>query len=666
VRNMGKHLRMEPDDELFEDRHPGCMWGIIHALDYHHWQNTAKKMLPYKRHNGSTHTKGHGRPKALLDVHDSDEVQKHLDAEGSRYLIDPTATGTSSTNKRWSLKAHLKALISDETSRKETSGRRDSLSQRTYSIHHLEPSDSSPLGKIIRSRPIIFVHRTSKSDTKKRVSSNEKFNVGGTENISEHLEPRQLPENHTFCPEKCEKAEEGSVNQWEEYVDVLFRVNKDSVLKIQKDTDDDIVNCLCDLPGSSKNARLTKSGSFPSADLSRLRNFRPSKLKHKQTEVWSFPKGENLSSGTHEIEGSVNDLCNVKPTRIRRTPSMDTSLERYTQLFQNSFSREAKLHASKSLKLTNDYEFPSGGQAPKFFKRVRSLSHLDFNCSLQNELSSDAQFSGVLVNTIVDSSKKVDQNSHGEQKPFELPVSTEKYVSAQTNNETERRDSRMKKDHVASLLESIKEDSTVSTVGLGEEFEEQTVGENSCDEELEIQSFSQEDLTSPDDFQTLEGSECKSGTIDEQESPFEAEYRSLDTSSWSCNTAEIANIEITNKGVKNQRHAEFNSDFDYVSIILHLSGFDGNGFLEQWHSLDQPLNPLVFEEVETCWPHETELSGDKISARHQLLFDLTNEVLLQIYESSFTYYPRELSLGCRIRPSPSRFLEEVWAELAEH
>lgn len=30
---------------------------------------------------------GHGRPKALLDVHDSDEVQKHLDAEGSRYLV---------------------------------------------------------------------------------------------------------------------------------------------------------------------------------------------------------------------------------------------------------------------------------------------------------------------------------------------------------------------------------------------------------------------------------------------------------------------------------------------------------------------------------------------------------------------------------------------------
>lgn len=373
-------------------------------------------------------------------------------------------------------------------SKEETSRRRDSLSQRTYPIHHLEPSDSSPPGKIIPSRPIIFVHRTSKSDTKKPVSSNEKFNVGGTENISEHLEPKQLPENHTFCPKKCEKAEEGSVNQWEEYVDVLFRVNKDSVLKIQKETDDDIVNSLCDLPGSSKNARLTKSGSFPSADLSCLRNFRPSKLKHKQTEFWSFPKGEKLSSGTHEIEGSVNDLCNVKPTGIRRTASMDASLERYTQLFQNSFSREAKLHPSKSLKLTNDYEFPSGGQAPKFFKRVLSLSHLDFNCSLQNEQSSDAQFSGVLVKTIVDSSKKVEQNCHGEQKPLELPVSTEKYVSVETNNEAERHESRMKKDHVASLLESTKEDSTVSMVGLGEEFDEQAVGENSCDKVLEIQS----------------------------------------------------------------------------------------------------------------------------------------------------------------------------------
>lgn len=349
------------------------------------------------------------------------------------------------------------------------------------------------------------MHRRSKSDTKKPVSRNENFNVGVTENISEHLEPKQLPENHTFCPEKCEKAEEGSANQWEEYVDVLFRVNKDSVLKIQKETDDDIVNCLRDLPGSSKNAKFTKSGSFPSADLSRVPNFRPSKLKHKQTEVWSFPKGEKLSSGTHEIEGSVNDLCNVKPTRIKRTPSMHASLERYAQLFQNSFSREAKLHPSKSLMLSNDYEIPAGGQAPKSFKRVRSLSYIDFNCSLQNELSSDLQFSGVLVNTIVGSSKKVEQNSHGEQKPLELPASTEKYVSVETNNETERSDSKMNKDHVASLQERIKHDSTVNMFGLGEEFDEQTVGENNCGKKLEIQSFSQEDLTSPADSQTAEG-----------------------------------------------------------------------------------------------------------------------------------------------------------------
>ncbi|KAH7864843.1 hypothetical protein Vadar_034539 [Vaccinium darrowii] len=55
---MGKHARRELDDELFDDHNPGCTWGIIHALHYHHWQSTAKKMLSHKKHNGPRHTKG--------------------------------------------------------------------------------------------------------------------------------------------------------------------------------------------------------------------------------------------------------------------------------------------------------------------------------------------------------------------------------------------------------------------------------------------------------------------------------------------------------------------------------------------------------------------------------------------------------------------------------
>ncbi|KAI8000829.1 Vesicle-fusing ATPase [Camellia lanceoleosa] len=55
VLEMGKHLWSESEEELVEVNCPSCMWGIIHALD---WHNSFKKMLPHKKHNGPKHTKG--------------------------------------------------------------------------------------------------------------------------------------------------------------------------------------------------------------------------------------------------------------------------------------------------------------------------------------------------------------------------------------------------------------------------------------------------------------------------------------------------------------------------------------------------------------------------------------------------------------------------------
>ncbi|GMP47950.1 hypothetical protein CsSME_00015478 [Camellia sinensis var. sinensis] len=37
---------------------PGCVRGVLHALDYHHWHYNVKKLLPHKKHNGPRHVKG--------------------------------------------------------------------------------------------------------------------------------------------------------------------------------------------------------------------------------------------------------------------------------------------------------------------------------------------------------------------------------------------------------------------------------------------------------------------------------------------------------------------------------------------------------------------------------------------------------------------------------
>ncbi|GFS37874.1 TRM32-like protein [Actinidia rufa] len=732
---MGKHSRTEPVDDLFEDNHPSCMWGILHALDYHHWQYNVRKMLPHKKHCGSRHAKGNGRPKIRLNVPDSDEDQELLGAE-----IDPSTTETSATNKR-SLKARIKALISQD------------------------PSDTPPRGKSNGwSHRFIFLYRHAVNDhmkgSKKTVTCNEKFNVGGAENVFDYLEHKRPSENHTLYLEKCMEAKEISVNQkhvegkercvdascqCKEYGDVL------EIFRVNKDTDNVLANCFRNLQASNARARLTKSGSFPAADFSHSRKFRPSKLKHKQNEVWSFPKGEKLfapklskdihtksellmvndtggevlnqdlyfssmdstkgsdtqenskvvidrveddnSSICHEIDGSAYNLNKVKPTRVRRTSSLSGSLERYAQLLQNSSSREAKLQVSKSLKLSNEYEIPSGGHAPTSFKRFQSLPHLDSYGSLQNELSWDAHVSRIETRTVVDSSKNVVSESHDEPKPVNIPFSTEKYVPLEANRETEfvcniveRSHSSLKNEHVASVTESTNEHAISEMLSLGEEMEEQTVKESNLEKEKEVtlretasgrlpqprpvsvlQSCSQEDVISPNDFPASEDLDCKFSDVDETESSVDPQYRSSsDALTWSCSIANPESFRIANKSVEN--HRQNNADFDYVSDILERSGFNRTGFLGQWHSLDQPLNPLVFEEAEACWPHEPQRYGDEIfsSCHHQLLFDLINEVMVQIYDTSFTYYPKVLSVNCRIPPISPKYniVDDAWARIS--
>ncbi|GFZ18014.1 hypothetical protein Acr_26g0012830 [Actinidia rufa] len=651
---MGKHLRTEPVDEIIEDNHPGCMWGILHALDYHHWQYNVRKMLPHKKHYGLRHAKvGNGRPKVRLNVPDSDEDQDLLDAEASHFIIDPGTTETSARNKRNAVSDYMKG-------------------------------------------------------SKKTLACNETFNVGGAENVFDYLEDKQPSESHTLYPEKCVKANKTLVNQkhmegkercvddsclCKEYADVLeiFRVNKDLFLKIREDTDNGLANCFRNLQASNARARLIKSGSFPAADFSHSRKFRPSKLKHKQNEVWSFPKGDKLfapklSQGSpyegsdkqgrsevvidrvedenshicHEIDGSMYDLNKVKPTRVRRTHSLSGSLERYAQLLQNSSSREAKLQVTKSLKLSNEYEIPSDGHAPISFKRLRSLPHLDSCDSLQNELSCDAHVSAIQTRTVFGSCKNVGSESHDKPKPVNIPVSTEKYVPLEANSETEfvcniveRRDSSLKKEDVASVTESTNEHAISEMLGLGEEMEEETVEERNLENKQEVtlaqiassrlpqlrpysvlQSCSQ-DVISPDDFPASEGLDCRFGNVDETESSVDPQCRSCsDSLTWSCNIANPESFRIANKNVFN--HRQDNADFEY--------------------------------EVEACWPHEPQRSSEEIFAgcHHQLLFDLINEVLVQIYDSSFTYYPKALSVNCHIPPMPVKYnvIDDAWTRIS--
>ncbi|KAL0333275.1 UNVERIFIED_CONTAM: protein TRM32 [Sesamum angustifolium] len=126
--------------------------------------------------------------------------------------------------------------------------------------------------------------------------------------------------------------------------------------------------------------------------------------------------------------------------------------------------------------------------------------------------------------------------------------------------------------------------------------------------------------------------------------------------------------KLYNDLLRVQVDAKNEAEFNYVKDVLELSGFSRDEILGRWHSAEHPVNPAVFVEVEGCLVAQPECSGNEEggSCDHLLLFDLINEVLLEIYERSFCYWPMPLTSRSRMHQMPKghRVLEEVWAEIS--
>ena len=110
------------------------------------------------------------------------------------------------------------------------------------------------------------------------------------------------------------------------------------------------------------------------------------------------------------------------------------------------------------------------------------------------------------------------------------------------------------------------------------------------------------------------------------------------------------------------------AEFNYVKCVLKLSGFTRNKLLGTWHSPDQPVDPSLYEEMEGCLVPDSPYPDNEEARNcyHLLLFDLINEVLLEIYERSFIYWPKALSTTSHIRPVPvaHHVIEEVWINIS--
>lgn len=570
---MGKVLWTE-DGEQFDKIHSGCMTGIFHALDYQYWHSNVKKILPHRKHETlMKHAKRNRRHKRISDDQDPFEVLKLLEAETSHILVDRSNRKTSSTQKR-SLKARIKALVSEDTF-KDNDKERDPefvpspRLQRTYSIHHLESNEWV--------HPIIFFPENVNSD-------------------------ELLHENETESPVSSKNVTDPKSKDYGDILE-MFKVNKERFLNIFQDGSQ----------VSNTKAKLTKSGSFPTG----RRFLRPTKLKDKLNESYTTSKTEkrldslsNLGSLMTELDkqggkNSHDDLNNNNFMRLRRISSLNESSNRYSQLFD--FSKEATLRPSRSLKSANGSENILSAQEPSFFRRNRSLPHINN----PNQESRDTYF--------------LRSASQNERNPVSCFLRTDKREGMNATEDCECLNEVVDKSDNFSENEHSTEDIThLSSVLVPE----------CCPQEEKVQS----------EFQILEGLDSLNNSQDNIEK------------------------EIKKHMESSMRHYQDDDDFTYVKQILERSGFIKNGFQQTWYSSNQPLDPFVFEEIESQYFHDPELFEEEFKelSHHLLIFDLVDDVLLNLYDKSLTYYPKALSSSCHIQPAPTgpRVLDQVWKRVS--
>ncbi|GJR79242.1 protein TRM32 [Tanacetum coccineum] len=547
---MAKVLWTE-DDEQFGKSHPGCISGIFHALDYQYWHSNVKKILPHRKHEGlSKNAKRNRRYKRLSDDQDSFEVLNLLDTKTSHILVDQSNRKITPSHKR-SIKARIKALVSEDNDK----GRDHDFVPspkllRTYSIHHMESNEWV--------HPIIF-----------------------------------FPENDTETPVTSKRHSDVTLPEINESRDVLevFEVDKELFVNVLQDRLEE---------ASDTKPKLTKSGSFPTAYKSDSRNFMPMKLKDKLNESYTVSKADKKLDSSYTNEGMP----------LRRISSLNESADRFAQLSDFCFSKEATQLPSRSLKLTNRSENPLSAQEPSFLKRTRSLPRIDN----PNQESRDTY---LLKRSF----------SQNDRNPVSLHSSTDKCAELNSTQDSEL------------LKEEIDEG-----VKFLENEHPNDVGNHQISNEVIHQS------------PVLVPEYCPPDEEDHISDDFEENLEEIKT----LNGKKIIGSSM--------RRYQKDDDFSYVKQILERSGFIKHGFEKTWYSTNQPLDPFVFQEIESQYFHDPELFAEEMNelSHRLLIFDLVDDVLLTMYERSLTYYPKALSSFCHVSlaPTGASVLNEVWKRVS--
>ncbi|XP_004305205.1 PREDICTED: uncharacterized protein LOC101314974 [Fragaria vesca subsp. vesca] len=410
-------------------------------------------------------------------------------------------------------------------------------------------------------------------------------------------------------------------------------------------------------------------------------------------------EGKDSPRSSYGSDHSVSLLKKTKLHHMRRTSSFDASHDRYRRLYETtSFNKEAKCHSSSERLQVRAEESGSPFQSSPFRKVPKSLGRIfslpDMESYYQSEESPDGFPSQSLFKNFEDenasrksrfSEQKTELSEVSETElQLDLPIESEVQENLDDATETNA----VTRDKVEST--SVVQDDTSSKVPT-DEFEklaaENSVSHTEQDsDQPHIQASTSVADPSPayvpdiNALQDISSPICSQSEGEELELKHEHGPDNLDNKqlkepdidtaneiSSGLDTEEVetprkhSHYDITHVQVDERDMIEFN----YVKDVLELSGFNGNECLGTWHADDDPpVCPLVYVGVEGCFVLDPDCVENKEGGEcdHLLLFDLINEVLMEISGRSYNYCPNALSSLCYIRlmPAGRRVLKEVW------
>ncbi|PON76127.1 hypothetical protein TorRG33x02_243290 [Trema orientale] len=412
-----------------------------------------------------------------------------------------------------------------------------------------------------------------------------------------------------------------------------------------------------------------------------------------EEEIDNQIKNSAICEERKDIPGSVHVTECMGPSlnkkrlgmrQMRRASSLTESLDRYSMLYQTSFNREAKHQTPEGLKIRVKEGSSPYTSVPKYLARIYSLP--DLKSFLDHEESSNTFSLEVPTNSVVDRDVST-RSSNEEQTSLDFPIVSEDQLQTDDHRESVFEKASVEIGAInfvsGDQLALTPISNNVENTQLGESvFQKASVeigGINFVSvDQLALTPISNNEENTQlgshmHDYGSLtaEESEIEPVLLDElanlaKQCEEEEEEPDVGTPqvSEAENYEEVLGKQLMEEISHPQVDAKDKAEFSYVRDVLELSGFSGNALLGTWQSDEQPVNPLVYEEVEGCLVLDPDCRGNEGGqCDHLLLFDLINEVLMEIYARSYSYCPFPLSSLSHISPMPAgaNVLREVWA-----